>query len=347
MAAYCLPLTGSTMCPDYAKAGLSALIPVQLTTIIKDVATFDGYIQSSTPAGPDFTALMRNPQAYNCTGYDGTNGFRYYITAFCTQFVGQGITDPTTPCNPKGTILPICSKSMSQFVTQFSKVFATKQCQAGQNIVAQSFVNSITDLRTANLFSTDASCTVALPSETQNCGFATAAEQVVYCTSDVTKDPCCVGVAIPKQTTNVAATTAAGPAPTQAVITTPAAAQDSGSALTGVTLYVLIGGVSVVVILLAILLALYFCYGKPKKGAQFDGYSMNEKQGLGRGGNAAPARGGYDAGRGGNQGGRGGPAPSGRGNYGNDSVGRSGSQGGRGGSAGGRGNGRGGRGGRK
>ncbi|KAI9326807.1 hypothetical protein BDR26DRAFT_116697 [Obelidium mucronatum] len=174
----CVPLTGSAMCSDFA--GLSALVPAQAVSAgVTTAAALDAYIASSsdpTPSG-GFGGAMRS-SVFGCTGWDGT-GFRYYASVLCATMIAQGIAnvDTPTPCNPAGTVVPLCDATIGKYIFAYQRVYQnTLFCPAGANPTAQALVNNVIGMRAAAVFSTDATCVVAEGVEKSNCGFNTAAE---------------------------------------------------------------------------------------------------------------------------------------------------------------------------
>ncbi|KAJ3011724.1 UNVERIFIED_CONTAM: hypothetical protein HDU68_001551 [Siphonaria sp. JEL0065] len=81
----CLLMTGSAVCPDFDKAGLSALVPAGVVTFgVTDISSLDMYILDSSDPNGTFGSVMKDSRVFNCTGWDGT-GFRYYATALCAS----------------------------------------------------------------------------------------------------------------------------------------------------------------------------------------------------------------------------------------------------------------------
>ncbi|KAI9332856.1 hypothetical protein BDR26DRAFT_869068 [Obelidium mucronatum] len=271
--ALCIPLAGSQMCPGFGKAGLSALVPKGVVdTGVTDLASLDKYIKDYSDPNGIFGSFMKEPTIFGCTGWDGT-GFRFYASAFCASLVGQGVGSKET----EKQFLPLCDSSIGKYVAAYQKVYQnTKFCPKGANVIAQSIVNNVIQLRSsgpdgASLFSKDAStCLISEAGEVNNCGYNTPAEATAFCSMDSTNDPCCVAFPAPKKTTTTTASATTAKA-TTAQSTTVAAATNSssGGGLTGSTLYAVIGGVVALVILIVAGLVIFFCCGK-KKGAEDD-----------------------------------------------------------------------------
>ncbi|KAJ3119572.1 Sorbin and SH3 domain-containing protein 2 [Physocladia obscura] len=173
---YCLPLTGSKLCPDFVS--YSAYIAIGSIT---DVTSFDAYVtaassDNSTNAS-DFGAAM--------VGSDGT-GLRYQATALCIELVGFGIgnTDTATPCNPAGTILPVCQSTVTKFANAWNTVFSnTAFCPNGENTAANNYVTYLTGLSSS--LSSSSTCIVGESNEVNNCGAGAGAFIIiavcVYC----------------------------------------------------------------------------------------------------------------------------------------------------------------------
>ncbi|KAJ3068181.1 hypothetical protein HDU99_003277, partial [Rhizoclosmatium hyalinum] len=246
-----------------AGRGLSAFIPAYLTAQVTftSVTEFDTYIKTTSDfsVGTSFYNALIGA-TYNCTGFDGT-GFRYYQTANCANFVGQGIgaiaDGSTTPCNPVGTVMPICTSSINGFITAYAKVFGnTAVCPNGENSVASSIPQPLVGYIASNYFTTGGSCVVGEVAEAQNCGFRTAAEATKFCAADVTNDPCC-----PKKTTAAAAATNA-PQATSQVAPTTGSSSSSGGMSTNTIIYIGAGAGGSLLIIIAIVV--YCCCIKKK-----------------------------------------------------------------------------------
>ncbi|KAJ3011726.1 UNVERIFIED_CONTAM: hypothetical protein HDU68_001553, partial [Siphonaria sp. JEL0065] len=116
---------------------------------------------------------MRDPTIFNCPNWDGT-GFRYYTSVLCATLVAQGIgnTDTPTPCNPAGTVVPICDSTVSKYITAYQVVYQNRAtCPDGANGIAQALVNNVIGMRSAGLFSSSSSttCFASESNESNNC----------------------------------------------------------------------------------------------------------------------------------------------------------------------------------
>ncbi|KAI9332854.1 hypothetical protein BDR26DRAFT_625677 [Obelidium mucronatum] len=194
----CLPLAGSTMCPDFVS--LNAFITSNLA-FITDVAAFDNYIRQSidtSTAANTFGDQVRTNPVFNCPNWDGT-GLRYLQSSLCAYLVGQGVNQaadatPDTPCNPPGTVVPLCASSMTKFGASWNTVFSSRTfCPAGAGSLGagpSSLVNFI--LGTQVTLSNEATCIAAEAGEKSNCGFTSAADARKFCaTATVAAEPCC------------------------------------------------------------------------------------------------------------------------------------------------------------
>ncbi|KAI9332858.1 hypothetical protein BDR26DRAFT_869069 [Obelidium mucronatum] len=277
----CVPLTGSAMCSDFA--GLSALVPAQAVSAgVTTAAALDAYIASSsdpTPSG-GFGGAMRS-SVFGCTGWDGT-GFRYYASVLCATMIAQGIAnvDTPTPCNPAGTVVPLCDATIGKYIFAYQRVYQnTLFCPAGANPTAQALVNNVIGMRAAAVFSTDATCVVAEGVEKSNCGFNTAAEATNFCATDSSNDAV------------LRTTTAAAPLATQPVATSPptqSSPSTSGGMSTTTMIYIGAGAGGGLLLIIAIVV--FCCCIKKKKSAQsideFDRETRDMKMTLQ--GNPAP-----------------------------------------------------------
>ncbi|KAJ3387244.1 Sorbin and SH3 domain-containing protein 2 [Entophlyctis sp. JEL0112] len=274
--AICVPLTGSTSCPDLAS--YSAYVGANLVAAgVSDRASLDSYVlqASADGSGDSFGVAMRSASLYDCPGWDGT-GLRYQTTAVCVQLVWAGIgnTDTASPCNPTGTTLPICKTSMQRFINAWSKVFSnTAYCPSGQNDLAKTYSTDVAE--TENYLSTASGCIVAENTEVNNCGYNTLAEAQTFCASDISGDTCCSSISFTKVTTAAAAaaTSTVAAAAASAAATAASSSTSSSSSSSGMSMqtiiYIAAGG-GAAVLIIAVTAIYCCCFRKKAKPASLD-----------------------------------------------------------------------------
>ncbi|KAI8611634.1 hypothetical protein BC830DRAFT_1140373 [Chytriomyces sp. MP71] len=189
----CLPLAGSAMCPDFVQ--FYAYIPSTVSQRIKDVASFDQVMKesvSTSNTSVGFGTLARDPNGYNCTGWDGT-GLRYFQSTLCAYFVGMGMrhgTSEASRCNQPDQSIPLCAKTASKFVDSWNIIqYDKKACPFGPSTGATYYRDAILS-NLQGLLSNSSTCLVGEISDVANCGFESKAEFTSFCSSaDV--DSCC------------------------------------------------------------------------------------------------------------------------------------------------------------
>ncbi|KAJ3233416.1 Sorbin and SH3 domain-containing protein 2 [Chytriomyces hyalinus] len=282
---FCLPLKGTSMCPDFAD--FSAYIPITVSNRVTDISSFDALLKESTDTSTafGFGSLMRatEPGGYQCTGWEGDK-LRYFQSVLCGYFVGLGQASERfingAACNPTLTKLPLCAATANAFENSWDSVQNNATiCPKGPSNDATVYKNVILSTVT-RLLSTDSSCLVGGNSDVANCGFASNAEKVSYCASTGAADSCC-GSSVPTSVSlvNLNATKSAALSvastgtmaltataliatmtePASAPRTTPAVStnQTTSSALSFTQLPIwayALGGAGLLVILIAILL---------------------------------------------------------------------------------------------
>ncbi|KAI8622359.1 hypothetical protein BC830DRAFT_671930 [Chytriomyces sp. MP71] len=192
-APFCLPLKGTTACPDFE--GYSAYIPVTVSNRVTDVASFDALLRESveTDAKAGFGSAMRGPDQYACSGWQGDQ-LRYFHSALCGYFVGLGQWNATfingNPCNPELSKLPLCSSTVDMFARTWDAVQNNATiCPKGPSAGAETYKQAILESM-KGLTSTDTNCLVGESPDVENCGFSTVSEKTAFCGGTVT-DNCC------------------------------------------------------------------------------------------------------------------------------------------------------------
>ncbi|KAJ3251043.1 Sorbin and SH3 domain-containing protein 1 [Chytriomyces hyalinus] len=216
MAALCLPLAASAMCPEFA--AFQAYIPPGAP--IRDIASFDSFVAQSFGAG--FTDLVQRSSqgGYGCSGWNGT-GMRYVHSIICAYYVQMGFSfsaqGSSSPCNAAAPQrIPVCSSTLDAFSAAWDAVFANPaSCPSGMPASAQGYKSLL--LASQQFTSTDAGCMVGVAEENGTCGYLTAAEAIAYCTAPINESqPCCTGVQglppKPASTSAEAAVTTSAPA---------------------------------------------------------------------------------------------------------------------------------------
>ncbi|KAJ3028074.1 UNVERIFIED_CONTAM: hypothetical protein HDU68_002526 [Siphonaria sp. JEL0065] len=283
----CIPLTGTTMCPDFAS--LNAYIPPSVASQITDITSFDSLIQASiqTDAASGFGSAVRStaPGGYGCIGWDG-KGLQYIQSTLCAYFVGMGamnIADGSAgTCNPPGTSVPLCAATAQKFSASWDAVFGdVKNCPNGQDPGAISYKSYIM-YSVQGILSTSAGCLVSLGMvDGSHCGFATAAELLTFCAINTT-DSCCSdlgsapGSAFINTTqsptnntgSSTSSDTSAGIIPSDLASTTTAAisnngSQDSAVITSKLPVAAIAAGAGGFLLVIALIL-FYVCYRKRK-----------------------------------------------------------------------------------
>ncbi|KAI9326785.1 hypothetical protein BDR26DRAFT_1013069 [Obelidium mucronatum] len=285
----CIPLTGSTMCPDFSAN--NAFIPPSVSSQITDITSFDLLIKASieTTGSSGFGSAMRStaPGGYGCTGWDGT-GLRYFQSTLCAYFVGMGTMNiaegSTGTCNPPTTTVSLCASSAATFSRSWDSVLSnTTFCPNGADpnaIMYKAYIMASIQ----GILSSSPTCLVAEGSagESAHCGFATTDELATFCSSNP-RDACCLSSAtsvplgstissdVSKTTTTAEAssrpqssTTNAQSTLTTAVPSTAASAASSSSNDTSsskVPVAAIAAGVGGLLLVIA-LSVLFFCYRK-------------------------------------------------------------------------------------
>ncbi|KAJ3398157.1 Sorbin and SH3 domain-containing protein 2 [Chytriomyces hyalinus] len=193
---FCLPLKGTSMCPDFAD--FSAYIPVTVSNRITDISSFDALLKESTDTTTafGFGSLMRATETggYQCTGWEGDK-LRYFQSVLCGYFVGLGQARDRfingAACNPTLTRLPLCASTAKKFEDSWDSIQNNAtSCPMGPSNDATVYKNVILST-VAGLLSTEPGCLVGESSDVANCGFASNAEKVSHCTSTGATDGCC------------------------------------------------------------------------------------------------------------------------------------------------------------
>ncbi|KAJ3011723.1 UNVERIFIED_CONTAM: WD repeat-containing protein 74 [Siphonaria sp. JEL0065] len=263
-------------------AALNALVTSNLVGFVNDVESFDNYIKTSidTTNNPlAFGGTVRTNSLYNCPDWDGT-GLRYLQSSLCAYLVGLGVdvsadATPNTPCNPAGTVVPLCSSTLTKFSAAWNTVFSsTTFCPSGAGTLGlgpNSLANYITSRQ--ETLSSAASCVVAEGSETSNCGFQSAADAKKFCaTSSVSADPCCSAF-----TPAVASMVSPPPATATVTTTTSAAAPSPTAAAENALPIPIIAGAGGGALLLIIGVVVFMCMRKKKQVGGNNNSSSNAR----------------------------------------------------------------------
>ncbi|KAJ3233423.1 hypothetical protein HDU81_002282 [Chytriomyces hyalinus] len=265
LPAICLPLKGTTACPEFAS--LQAYIPANVN--VRDVAGFDSLIKSSliTSNSP---AVFGGMARGFCPAWDGT-GIRYYQSSLCGYFIGMGVTNGVTAgstCNPAGSV-NMCASTLIKFAASWKSAFGTKAgCAAGNGVTPLGDVYS----GPSGALSSASTCVVSVAAESSNCGFATAAESKAFCATTPTETCCNAGGAASAPAAvkaTIVPTTAAIATTTSAVA--PAATTAASTGLSQSTImYIAAGGGGGLFLIVLIIVLLCCCKRKTKQSEDSD-----------------------------------------------------------------------------
>ncbi|KAJ3242703.1 hypothetical protein HDU78_001250 [Chytriomyces hyalinus] len=266
LPAMCLPLKGSTACPEFAS--LQAYIPAEVN--IRDLAAFDSLIKSSlivsnTPG--TFGGMARG----FCPAWDGT-GIRYYQSSLCGYFIGMGVTNGVagTNCNPAGSV-NMCASTLTKFAASWkTSAFGAKAGCAAENPVTQL---GVTYSMPSGALSSASTCVVSVAAESSNCGFATAAESKAFCATTPT-EACCNAGGAGAASAAVKATIATTTAAIATIVTSAAAPVATQAAATGLSqttiMYIAAGGGGGLFLIVLIIVLVCCCKRKTKQSEDSD-----------------------------------------------------------------------------
>ncbi|KAF9931120.1 hypothetical protein FBU30_010740 [Linnemannia zychae] len=210
--AACVPLTGSTACPDFAKfqVDTSAKAPggMGLDNIsFSDLASFDKAVSGT----------IAFYTSESCTGYNRTQHIRYQNTVTCSVLVRASAS-----CNSQsfpGMCADTCSSYASSLTSMITKVcpndpeskrmateLSSKICTRGESF--------------PYLASSDAACMSGAKNEGVFCGFESQATMCSFCAANAT-DACCTTNAPLCSPTTTATTLVPTSAPSSSVLPSP------------------------------------------------------------------------------------------------------------------------------
>ncbi|KAG9065941.1 hypothetical protein KI688_002238 [Linnemannia hyalina] len=236
--AKCIPLTGSTACPQFASLQVDTTAAATQTgqdmgfTIANfdDLAQFDKAIQAST-------GWYTSP--ISCPGYNKTEHIRYQNTVACALMT-QDVA--SVACSSTATALSMCRTTCTEYATSLMQM-VTKSCSSDpeSNRMAIELQNKVCAAGNSypGLSSADAAtCVNGSNNEDVTCGFVNQQAMCTFCGNATNAaDTCCIknsGLCKPVTTTTTTVITTIGNTPPASTPTTPIANQDDGDKKDGV-----------------------------------------------------------------------------------------------------------------